>query len=35
MSPRMKMMASRSRRRWHKGYYDKYHHFHKGYWENY
>ncbi|MEN3268099.1 MAG: hypothetical protein V7646_4993 [Pseudonocardia sp.] len=23
------------RRRWHKPYYDRFHHYHKGYWENY
>jgi hypothetical protein len=33
MSPFKKMAGNR--RRWRKGYYDKYHRWHKGYWENY
>jgi hypothetical protein len=36
MSALSKMVAFKpSRRRWHKEYYDQFHRYHKGYWENY
>jgi hypothetical protein len=36
MSALRKMVAFKpSRRRWHNAYWDRFHHYHKGYWENY